>query len=270
MSDVVLKLENLSKAYSLGKRNVQALSNLNLQVNKGEFTAIMGPSGSGKTTLLNVLGCLDKPTGGRVLLDDVDVTQLPEKELQKIRRDKIGFVFQTFNLLPYLNARENVELPMEDTKMSKRERRQKASELLATVGLSGREDHRPQRLSAGEQQRVAIARALANNPAIILADEPTGNLDSKNKYEIVRLLANLNLSQGTTIILVTHDSHIASQTERLLFLSDGKITKEKKGLHMAKKKLICPYCGSRTQSDEEVCPSCKKNLLSTKEETIDD
>jgi putative ABC transport system ATP-binding protein len=260
MSEAVLKLENLSKAYSLGKRNVQALSNLNLQVNKGEFVAIMGPSGSGKTTLLNVLGCLDKPTGGKVLLDEVDVTKLPEKALYKIRSSKIGFVFQTFNLLPYLNARENVELPMEGTKKSKSERRRRASELLGMVGLSGREEHRPQRLSAGEQQRVAIARALANDPALILADEPTGNLDAKNKYEIVRLLANLNINQGTTIIMVTHDSHMASQTERLVFLSDGKITKEKQGLHLAKKKFTCPYCGSRTQLGDAICPSCKKRL----------
>jgi putative ABC transport system ATP-binding protein len=136
MSETVLKLENLSKTYSLGKRNVQALSNLNLEVNKGEFTAIMGPSGSGKTTLLNVLGCLDNPTDGHVLLDDVDVTNLPEKELYKIRRSKIGFIFQTFNLLPYLNARENVELPMEGTEIPKKERRKKASELLGMVGLS--------------------------------------------------------------------------------------------------------------------------------------
>jgi putative ABC transport system ATP-binding protein len=143
MSEAVLKLENLSKAYSLGKRSVQALSNLNLQVNKGEFTAIMGPSGSGKTTLLNLLGCLDKPTGGRVLLDNVDITKLPEKELYKIRRCKIGFVFQTFNLLPYLNARENVELPMEGTKIPKNERKQRAGNLLGMVGLSGREEHRP-------------------------------------------------------------------------------------------------------------------------------
>lgn len=260
MSEAVLKLENLSKIYSLGKRSVQALSNLNLQVNKGEFTAIMGPSGSGKTTLLNVLGCLDKATDGRVLLDDVDVTKLPEKELYKIRRSKIGFVFQTFNLLPYLNARENVELPMEGIKILKSERRQKARELLGMVGLSGREEHRPQRLSAGEQQRVAIARALANDPAIILADEPTGNLDSKNKYEIVRLLANLNINRGTTIIMVTHDSHIASQTERLLFLSDGKIAKEEQGLHLAKKKLTCPHCGTKIQLGGTVCPSCKKKL----------
>ena len=194
MGEVVLKLENLSKVYSLGKRKVQALSNLNLQVNKGEFTAIMGPSGSGKTTLLNVLGCLDKPTGGRVLFDDVDVTEMPEKELYKIRRTKIGFVFQTFNLLPYLNARENVELLMEGTKKTRSERRQRASELLEMVGLSERAEHRPHRLSAGEQQRVAIARALANDPAIILADELRGNLDSQCKYEIIRLLANLNIN----------------------------------------------------------------------------
>ena len=237
MSETVLKLEKLSKTYTLGKRNVQALSSVNLQVNKGEFVAVMGPSGSGKTTLLNVLGCLDKPTNGNVLLDGVDIAKMPEKELYKIRRSKIGFVFQTFNLLPYLNARENVELPMEGTNKPKSERRQRASELLGMVGLSGREEHRPQRLSAGEQQRVAIARALANNPAIILADEPTGNLDEKNKREIVNLLASLNLKQKTTIIMVTHDGQVASHTERVLLLRDGKIIKEKQGLHSAKKKL---------------------------------
>ncbi len=260
MSEALLKIEKLSKSYALGKREVPALSNLDLQVNKGEFIAIMGPSGSGKTTLLNMLGCLDKPTKGKLLLGDVDVTTLPEKDLYKIRSSKIGFVFQTFNLLPYLNARENVELPMEGKKKSKSERRRRACELLGMVGLSGREEHRPQRLSAGEQQRVAIARALANDPAIILADEPTGNLDSKNKYEIVRLLASLNINQGTTIIMVTHDSHVASQTERLLLLNDGRITKEKQGLHLAKKKLTCPYCGSKTQPSDATCPSCKKKL----------
>src|SRR4030043_2321863 len=260
MSEAVLKLENLSKTYSLGKRSVQALSNLNLQVNKGEFAAIMGPSGSGKTTLLNVLGCLDKPTGGRVLLDDVDVTKLPEKKVYKIRRGKIGFVFQTFNLLPYLNARENVELPMEGAKKTRSERKQRASELLGMVGLSGREEHRPQRLSAGEQQRVAIARALANNPAIILADEPTGNLDAKNKREIVNLLASLNLNQGTTIIIVTHDGQVAAHTERVLLLKDGRVLKERQGLHLAKKKLICPHCGSKMQVTDTICPSCQKAL----------
>jgi putative ABC transport system ATP-binding protein len=229
-------------------------------VNRGEFVAIMGPSGSGKTTLLNVLGCLDKPTSGKVVLDDVDVANLPERELCKIRRDKIGFVFQTFNLLPYLNAVENVELPMENTKKTRSERRKKALELLRLVGLEGREEHRPQRLSAGEQQRVAIARALANDPAIILADEPTGNLDTENKYEIVRLLANLNIERGTTVIIVTHDSQMASHTEKMFLLKDGKILKEKQGLHLAKKKLMCPYCGSKIQPSDKRCPSCRKRL----------
>jgi putative ABC transport system ATP-binding protein len=260
MSEVILKTEELSKTYTMNKRKIPALSNVNLQVNKGEFVAITGPSGSGKTTLLNVLGCLDKPTGGKMILDQVDVAKLPEKELCKIRRNKIGFIFQTFNLLPYLNAAENVELPMENTKRSRTERRKRARELLGTVGLSGREEHRPQRLSAGEQQRVAIARALANDPAIILADEPTGNLDTQNKFEIVRLLANLNIDRGTTIVIVTHDSHVASHTERVLLLQDGKIMKEKQGLHLAKKKLACPYCGGKIQPSDERCPNCRKRL----------
>jgi putative ABC transport system ATP-binding protein len=195
-----------------------------------------------------------------VILDDVDVAKLPESELYKIRRNKIGFIFQTFNLLPYLNASENVELPMENTRKSGTERRQRARELLRVVGLSGREEHRPQRLSAGEQQRVAIARALANDPAIVLADEPTGNLDTQNKYEIVRLLANLNIERGTTVVAVTHDSQVASHTERVLFLRDGKITKERQGLHLTKKKLMCPYCGSKIQPTDERCPSCRKRL----------
>jgi len=260
MSEAVLRLENLSRKYTLGKRSVQALSNVNLQVNKGEFVSIMGPSGSGKTTLLNVLGCLDKPTQGKVLLDNVDITQLPEKDLYKIRRSKIGFIFQTFNLLPYLNARENVELPMECVGKPKSERSKRAKELLQTVNLSGRGEHRPHRLSAGEQQRVAIARALANDPAIILADEPTGNLDSKNKQEIVKLLANLNLTRGTTIIAVTHDVHVASHTERMLLLCDGKITKEKQGLHSINKKQMCPNCHGSIQVSDTVCPSCQKTL----------
>src|SRR3972149_6666434 len=203
MSETALKIENLTKSYMLGKREVQALINLNVEVKKGEFISIMGPSGSGKTTLLNVIGCIDKPTKGHVVLDGVNIDNMPENQLYKIRRDKMGFVFQAFNLLPYLNARENVELPMEMKTTTKEGRKKKASELLAMVGLSGRETHRPQRLSQGEQQRVAIARALANDPAIILADEPTGNLDVKNKQEIVKLLVDLNRKQGTTIIMVT-------------------------------------------------------------------
>ena len=265
MSKPVLQIEKLSKSYTLGKRNVPALSNLSLTVNAGEFVAIMGPSGSGKTTLLNVIGCIDKPTSGQVLLDGIDVSKLPENQLYKIRRDKMGFVFQTFNLLPYLNARENVELPMEGRIKSKSERKKRASELLAMVGLSGREGHRPQRLSAGEQQRVAIARALANNPAIVLADEPTGNLDSQNKQEIIKLLANLNITQGTTIIMVTHDGQAAHHTERMLLLKDGKIIKEKQGTHLMKKNHTCPHCGSSIQMSDDTCPTCKKPIYSSDE-----
>jgi len=244
MNRPVLQLEKLGKTYTLGKRTVPALSNLNLTVTAGEFVAIMGPSGSGKTTLLNMIGCIDKPTSGQILIDGVDVTDLPENQLYKIRRDKMGFIFQTFNLLPYLNARENVELPMEGRIKSKTERTERASKLLALVGLSGREEHRPQRLSAGEQQRVAIARALANDPAIILADEPTGNLDSQNKQGIIKLLANLNAMQGTTVIMVTHDGEAAHHAERMMLLRDGKIIREKPGTHALKKNMYAPAAGT--------------------------
>ena len=229
MNETVLRIENLTKTYKLGRRDVQPLTNINLEVKRGEFAAIMGPSGSGKTTLLNIIGCIDKPTKGRVFIDNIDIAHLPESQLYKIRRDKIGFIFQNFNLLPYLNARENVELAMELADKFKGQRKQRAKDLLATVGLSGREQHRPQRLSQGEQQRVAIARALANDPAIILADEPTGNLDVANKQEIVKLLADLSQKQGTTIIMVTHDEQVAVQTQRMLYLNDGKILREKQG-----------------------------------------
>jgi len=227
MNDLVLKIENLTRIYKLGKREVQPLTNLSLEVEKGEFTAIMGPSGSGKTTLLNVIGCIDKASSGKIQIDNIDITRLPESKLYKIRRDKIGFIFQNFNLIPYLNARENVELAMELADKFQGQRGERAKEFLATVGLSGREQHSPQRLSQGEQQRVAIARALAKDPAIILADEPTGNLDVTNKQEIVKMLANLNQKQGTTIIMVTHDEQVAAQTQRMLYLNNGKIIKDK-------------------------------------------
>ena len=233
MSDLALKTEKVERVYKLGGRKVLALSDVNLEIKKGDFVSIMGPSGSGKTTLLNVLGCLDKPTNGKVLLDGVDITNVPEKDLHKTRKHKIGFVFQTFNLMPWLNAVENVELPMEGTGKTKDEMRKRAIQLLEMVGLSERKEHRPQKLSAGEQQRVAIARALANNPAIVLADEVTGNLDGKTKLEIIKLLGKLNTEQGTTIIIVTHDSQVASMTDRMLFLSDGKLlAKEKQGTHL--------------------------------------
>jgi len=261
MSELVLETQKLDKIYKLGGRTIRALSDVNLQVKKGDFISIMGSSGSGKTTLLNMLGCLDKPTSGEVILDNVDVTKVPERKLYKIRRHKVGFIFQTFNLLPYLNAIENVELPMEGTKESGDKKKQRARELLKTVGLSEREEHRPHRLSAGEQQRVAIARALANDPTIVLADEPTGNLDTKTKYEIVRLLSTLNIDQGTTIIMVTHDSHIATRAGRMLSLYDGKLlAKEKEGTHLLKKELICPYCGGEIQPDNTFCPHCGKKL----------
>jgi putative ABC transport system ATP-binding protein len=227
MNNLVLKIENLTKIYKIGKREIRPLTNLDLEVKKGEFTAIMGPSGSGKTTLLNIVGCIDKATSGKVLLDNVDVAKLPESKLYKIRRDKIGFIFQSFNLVPYLNAGENVELAMELAGKFKGERKRRAKDLLDLVGLSGREQHRPQRLSQGEQQRVAIARALANDPAIILADEPTGNLDVANKQAIVKLLSDLNQKQGTTIVMVTHDEQVAMQTQRMLTLRDGRISEDK-------------------------------------------
>lgn len=230
MSNVALKTEKVDKVYKLGEHQVRALSDVNIEIAKGDFISIMGPSGSGKTTLLNVLGCLDKPTHGKVFIDGVDITNVPEKNLHKTRKHKIGFVFQTFNLMPWLNAVENVELPMEGTGKTKDEMRELALKLLDMVGLSKRKEHRPQKLSAGEQQRVAIARALANNPAIVLADEVTGNLDGKTKLEIMRLLGKLNTEQDTTIVIVTHDRKVASMAGRILFLSDGKLlAKEKQG-----------------------------------------
>jgi putative ABC transport system ATP-binding protein len=261
MSEILLETDRLDRDFKLGDQQIHALSDITLQVKRGEFISIMGSSGSGKTTLLNMLGCLDKPTSGTVILDDVNVTKVPEKELYKIRRQKIGFIFQNFNLIPYLNALENVELPMEGTKKPSNEKKQRARELLKMVGLSEREEHRPQRLSAGEQQRVAIARALANDPAIILADEPTGNLDRTTGNDIIRLLSDLNKKQGTTIVMVTHDSHMAQRSNRILFLSDGKLlAKEREGSLGVEKKTMCPYCGRKLPEDSEYCPGCGHKL----------
>jgi ABC-type lipoprotein export system ATPase subunit len=223
MSEIVLKAEGLTRVFRMGERDVVGIKGVNLDIARGESIAIRGPSGSGKTTLLTILGCLDRASEGTLSIDGLEVTALPESQLSELRSHKIGFVFQSFNLMPFLNARENVELPMELTDLSKQNRRDRAKELLAIVGLQDREDHRPNKLSAGEQQRVAIARALANKPAILLADEPTGNLDSKNKLEIVRLIRRLNAEQGMTTVMVTHDSRVASMMGRVVFIKDGTV-----------------------------------------------
>ena len=259
MNELALKTENLDKIYKLGGRQVRALSDVTLDIAKGDFLSIMGPSGSGKSTLLNILGCLDTPTHGTVFLDGDNVTKVAEKNLYKIRKNKIGFIFQTFNLMPWLNAIENVELPMDGTKKSKAERQKRARELLEMVGLSKRMEHRPHKLSAGEQQRVAIARALANSPAIVLADELTGNLDAKTKFEIMNLLGKLNTEHGTTIVMVTHDSKVGSRANRMLFLNDGKLLKkERQGSHSMT--LKCSNCGKEIQAEDTFCAGCGKKL----------
>lgn len=224
MSEQTLFIENLSKTFKAGKHKVHALKNTNLTINKGEFVAIMGPSGSGKTTLLNILGCLDKSSSGKVILDGLDISKLNENELSNIRRDKIGFIFQNANLMPILNAIENVGLPMECNGTPKDERIKRAKYLLKLVGLQERMKQRPSQLSAGEQQRVAVARAFANKPAIILADEPTGNLDSETGTRIMELLTTLNKNLGTTIIVVTHDEKMALYANKKMVIEDGKIT----------------------------------------------
>ena len=220
----ILVTQKLDKIFEKQGNKVNALRSVNLTVNRGEYIALQGPSGSGKTTLLNILGCLDRPTSGRVVIDGTDVSKMSEKELANIRGTKMGFVFQAFNLIPILNALENVELPMEHNRnLTRAEKRSKARELLKLVGLATREEHQPDELSAGEQQRVAIARALANDPAIILADEPTGNLDSKKGKHIMKLLGDLNYKLGTTIVAVTHDDAMARLTKKIIKLKDGKI-----------------------------------------------
>ncbi len=220
----ILVARKLEKIFEKQGNEVNALRGVNLTVNRGEYIALQGPSGSGKTTLLNILGCLDRPTTGRIIIDGTDVSKMNEKDLAKIRGTKMGFIFQAFNLIPILNALENVELPMEhDKNLSRGEKRTKARGLLKLVGLATREKHQPDELSAGEQQRVAIARALANDPAIILADEPTGNLDSKKGKHIMKLLGDLNTKLGTTIVAVTHDDAMARLTKKIIKLKDGKI-----------------------------------------------
>ncbi len=218
----VLDIENVSKSYKLGKNDVPVLNDINLTINEGEFAAIMGPSGSGKSTLMNLIGCLDRPTSGKILVTGMDVSRLPDVELARIRGKKIGFVFQTFNLISRLSAQKNVEMPMVYQDIPGKMREKRARELLEMLGLGERARHKPPELSGGQRQRVAIARALANEPEIILADEPTGNLDSKTGREIMQIFDKLHMD-GRTILMVTHDSDLARNCDRIIRLKDGII-----------------------------------------------
>jgi putative ABC transport system ATP-binding protein len=222
----VIRLENVFKTYDLGEIQVQALRGVSLQVREGEFVAVMGPSGSGKSTIMNILGCLDRPTKGRYFLDGVDVSRMSKTELARIRNRKLGFVFQQFNLLSRTSALENVELPTVYAGISPEERERRAMESLTRVGLADRAGHHPSQLSGGQQQRVAIARALVNTPSILLADEPTGNLDSRTSVEIMDILQTLNNEQGLTIVLVTHEPDIAQYSKRTMLFRDGKLVRD--------------------------------------------
>jgi len=222
----LITARDISKVYKLGDIDVNALCDVSLGIERGEFIAVMGPSGSGKSTFMNILGCLDKPTSGHYLLEGVDVGGLGRDELAAIRNKKIGFVFQGFNLLPRTSALENVELPMLYNGLAAKERRQKAMEALKTVGLEERANHHPSQLSGGQQQRVAIARALVNDAAIILADEPTGNLDTKTSAEIMELFVRLNKGSEITVILVTHESDIAAYSRRVIRFLDGRVIRD--------------------------------------------
>ena len=225
MINFVISGENLTKVYRMGDVEVHALRGLSLTITAGEVVAIMGPSGSGKSTLMNIIGCLDRPSSGEYYLDGERVSAMKDDQLATIRNQKVGFVFQSFNLLPRFTALANVELPLRYAGKG-RGRRERAIDALTAVGLADRMEHRPNELSGGQQQRVAIARALVNEPAIILADEPTGNLDSKSGQEIIDLLLNLNRERGTTLIVVTHDPDVAAHTKRIIHIRDGVVVEE--------------------------------------------
>jgi putative ABC transport system ATP-binding protein len=222
-NDIIIELQDVWRTYIMGDAKVHALRGINLKVHKGEFVAIMGPSGSGKSTAMNMVGCLDIPTKGKVLLDGQNISSLHESDLAQIRGRKIGFIFQKFNLINTLSAKENIMLPMIFQGMPENERHDRAENLLKLVDLQDRADHRPNELSGGQQQRVAIARSLAVEPEVILADEPTGNLDSKTGASVMDFLKKLHNEKGTTIIMVTHDEHVARNAQRIEMLKDGEI-----------------------------------------------
>ncbi|BET53700.1 MULTISPECIES: ABC transporter ATP-binding protein [Bacillus] len=224
----MLTLNNISKSYKLGKEEVPILKHINLTVQAGEFLAIMGPSGSGKSTLMNIIGCLDRPTSGTYMLDQIDILKGKDGALAEIRNESIGFVFQTFHLLPRLTALQNVELPMIYNKVKKKERRQRAYEALEKVGLKDRVSYKPPKLSGGQKQRVAIARALINQPRFILADEPTGALDTKSSEQILSLFSELH-REGKTIIMITHDPDVAKKADRTVFIRDGELVLDERG-----------------------------------------
>jgi len=223
MNEWVIDAKNLTKIYSMGEVEVNALNGLDMQVKHGEVVSIMGPSGSGKSTLMNILGCLDKPTDGEYFLDGENVAGMTDNQLADIRNRKVGFIFQSFNLLPRSSALTNVELPLRYRSTNGFDRKELAKKSLEAVGLGDRLNHRPSELSGGQQQRVAIARALVNDPAIVMADEPTGNLDSKSGTEIMELLLGLNKKLGTTLIIVTHDPEIARHAGRIINIRDGRV-----------------------------------------------
>ena len=225
MDELVIETKELRKIYKMGEVEVQALTGVSIKIRRGEVLAIMGPSGSGKSTLMNLLGCLDRPTSGDYILDGQLVSKMSDDQLAIVRNRKVGFVFQSFNLLPRATALSNVEMPLRYAGV-RRGQTERAKAALTAVGLADRMHHRPPELSGGQQQRVAVARALINNPAILMADEPTGNLDSKSGREIIELILHLNQEFGTTIIIVTHDSSVSAQTQRVIRLRDGQLEEE--------------------------------------------
>lgn len=224
MSDFVVQVENVTKEYALGRTSVKALRGVSLEIARGEFLCIAGPSGSGKTTLLNLIGCLDKPTSGRIILEGQDVSKLSAKELAWVRRQRLGFVFQTFNLVPVLTAYENVELPLLLLGVKAAERRRRVHELLEVLGIGDLASHRPDEMSGGQQQRVSIARALVTEPALVLADEPTANLDSETGKAIIELMHDLNTKRGTTFVFSTHDPKVMERASRLVQIRDGLLS----------------------------------------------